>query len=115
MWSSPLAESLPIEHPFGIGLLTVHTVYQLLWSPTLLPQLRSGTVVQCITVDFASPVLKRQQGFAYTSHSALAPTEIRLTEPLPCLDVFQCTRCLVTVSSRLVKKAEVLWGRQVHV
>ena len=112
MWSSPLAESLPTEHPFGIGLLTVHTVYQLLWSPTLLPQLRSGTVVRCVTVRLCiSPSTK---GFAYPSHSALAPTEIRLTEPLPCLDVFHCIRSLVAVSSGLVVLAEVFRGRQVN-
>ena len=27
MWSSPLAEQLPVEHPFGVALLTVHTVF----------------------------------------------------------------------------------------
>lgn len=65
-------QSKALNQPFGVVLLTVPTVLQLLRSPTLHPAVGVERQVQSVIVGFC--LTPSTKGFAYLSYGALAPT-----------------------------------------
>ena len=66
-------QSKALNRPFGVVLLTVPTVLQLLRSPTLHPAVGVERLVRSVTLWFCLAL--STESFAYLPHSALALTE----------------------------------------
>jgi hypothetical protein len=74
MKSRPLGhKAKALNRPFGVVLLTVPTVLQLLRSPTLHPAVGVERLVQSVTGGLC--LTPSTKGFTYLSYGALAPTE----------------------------------------